>query len=337
MKFAAGLVMILLFTNTAAYIVDRLKKPGIIAMILVGLFFGIPAIKGFFFAGKEELIFMLGDAGLVCLMFLAGLKSSPKLLYKEKKDAFIIAVSGFLTPLILGTAVFLLMGYSFLISLIVGICLSISAEATRAKVLMELNRLRTRLGAALIGAGLVDDAIGLVVFMGVAAIAGTMNIKEGILIAATLAAFFTGLGLKMKTGEGRVTHSLNMVLSLLVVPFFFVSLGMNFDYGSLKVDPAVFVVIFFAAVISKLLGAFIIKSVTDFSSRQLHLIGWAMNSRGAIEMAIALIALRAGIIPGKMYSALIIMALLTTLIFPFVINTMVKKHPGIMDSRGSTA
>ncbi len=333
MKFAAGLVLILIFTNTAAYIVDRLKKPGIIAMILVGLFFGIPAIKGFFFEGKEEMIFMLGDAGLVCLMFLAGLKSSPKLLYKEKKDAFIIATAGFLTPLILGTAVFLFMGYSFLISLIVGICLSISAEATRAKVLMELNRLRTRLGAALIGAGLADDGIGLILFMGVAVLAGTMNVKEGVLIAATLAAFFTGLAVKMKTGEGRVTHSLNMVLSLLVVPFFFVSLGMNFNYGALKLDPLIFVVIFFAAVISKLLGAFVIKPFTDFSFRQLHLIGWAMNSRGAIEMAIALIALRAGIIPDKMYSALIIMALLTTLIFPFVINTMVKKHPGVMDSK----
>jgi Kef-type K+ transport system membrane component KefB len=59
--------------------------------------------------------------------------------------------------------------------------------------------------------------------------------------------------------------------------------------------------------------------------------GWAMNSRGALEIGLAIIALRVGLIEVDLYSSLIVMALITTLIFPFIINYKVRKYPKIMD------
>jgi len=56
-----------------------------------------------------------------------------------------------------------------------------------------------------------------------------------------------------------------------------------------------------------------------------------MNSRGAIELAFALIAFRTDLISADIYSSLIIMALITTIAFPFVIAPIIRKNPRIMD------
>ena len=73
------------------------------------------------------------------------------------------------------------------------------------------------------------------------------------------------------------------------------------------------------------------KKFTKFNFKQLFLIGWAMNSRGAIELAFALLAFQQGILNNELYSSLVIMALVTTLIFPFVIINLIKKVPKIMN------
>jgi Kef-type K+ transport system membrane component KefB len=85
------------------------------------------------------------------------------------------------------------------------------------------------------------------------------------------------------------------------------------------------------AMAGKLAGTFLTKPFTKLNWKQLHLIGWGMNSRGAIELALALIAFRSALIPVELYSSLVIMALTTTLIFPFVITRMIKKEPGLMN------
>jgi Kef-type K+ transport system membrane component KefB len=44
------------------------------------------------------------------------------------------------------------------------------------------------------------------------------------------------------------------------------------------------------ATLGKVLGTMLMKPFTDLSWRQTYLIGWAMNSRGVVELVIAEIA-----------------------------------------------
>jgi Kef-type K+ transport system membrane component KefB len=67
------------------------------------------------------------------------------------------------------------------------------------------------------------------------------------------------------------------------------------------------------------------------SFRQLYLIGWGMNSRGAVELVIALLALNYGLLTQEVFSALVAMAIITTLVFPFVLQREIKKNPSAMD------
>jgi Kef-type K+ transport system membrane component KefB len=56
-----------------------------------------------------------------------------------------------------------------------------------------------------------------------------------------------------------------------------------------------------------------------------------MNSRGVIELVVANIALKAGLISTPLYSAIVLMAILTTLISLFFMSNTIKEHPKIMN------
>jgi Kef-type K+ transport system membrane component KefB len=56
-----------------------------------------------------------------------------------------------------------------------------------------------------------------------------------------------------------------------------------------------------------------------------------MNSRGAVELVIAEVARQNGLIPIEIYSIIIAMALVTTFIFPFVLEKKLRDNPKIMD------
>ena len=92
------------------------------------------------------------------------------------------------------------------------------------------------------------------------------------------------------------------------------------------------VIITSIAMVGKIFGVFMAKPfVKDLSSKQLHIIGWAMNSRGTVELVIALIAFKVRFIDINIYSAIVLMTLITTMMFPFILKAMLKKEPGIMD------
>ncbi|MBW3017960.1 cation:proton antiporter, partial [Candidatus Woesearchaeota archaeon] len=273
------------------------------------------------------------DIALLCLMFLAGLESSWRALYEERKDAIVITIFAALIPFIIGFAVFKLLGFSLLVSSIVGICMSITAEATNARVLLDLSKLKTRVGAAMMDAGIFDDILGLSLFILITFLLKAAYLKEDLLIAGAILAFFVGIIVQKTIGRNKnpILKFVEKYLLILLVPFFFISMGIHFEPSSIFTSPYLLIIIIAIAITGKLAGTFLTKPFTKFSWKQLHLIGWGMNSRGAIELALALIAFRSALIPAELYSSLVIMALTTTLIFPFIISRMIRKNPKLMN------
>lgn len=309
----------------------KVRLSSVVPLILVGLFMGISPIREVAIGPNSGLVCLMGDIGLLALMFLAGLETSWHSLYRERRDAVFIASFTAVVPFLIGFAVFIVMGFPLLVSSIVGICMSVTAEATRAGVLLELKKLKTRVGAAMMGAGIIDDVFGLGMFMLVACVSSKVYLTEDLLIAGAILIFFAGIAAQRSMGrEHRAVRCPERLLMALVVPFFFVSIGLNFDIGSVLISPVLFVVLA-VAVLGKHIGSVLTKPFIDFRWRQLHLIGWAMNSRGAVELALALIAFREGLIPSGLYSSLVITAIATTLVFPLVMTRIVRRDPGIMD------
>lgn len=83
----------------------------------------------------------------------------------------------------------------------------------------------------------------------------------------------------------------------------------------------------------RIVGTLLVKPVSSLSLTQLYYVEWAMNSRGAAELVIALIALQFALIPVEIFSVLVAMAMITTLTFPFVLAHGIKKNPTMMDEK----
>jgi Kef-type K+ transport system membrane component KefB len=127
----------------------------------------------------------------------------------------------------------------------------------------------------------------------------------------------------------RVTKMLTLAF---VVPFFFVNVGLKFSIETLFVNIPLLIGTIAIAFIGKILGTLIVKPLSNLSLKQLYYVGWAMNSRGAAELVIALLALQFHLITLEIFSALVIMAIITTFTFPFVLARGIKRNPGLMEA-----
>lgn len=314
------------------YISKKLNLSVVVGLIVSGVILGSPLLKRIILGPNVDIILKLGNLGFITLMFLAGMEISWCMLYEERKEASVVAFFAAAIPTIGGFLIFLALGFSIFTSLAVGISMGITAEATKARVLLELNKLDTRVGSLMMGAGILDDVFGLLMFgLVIFLFSGEIVTTEFFNVVAAISVFF--LGILVNKALGREHHLVTVIeklLLLLLIPFFFVGMGIHFSFQSLVLDPLLLFGIITIAILGKIGGSLAAKPFTNLSWKQLYLVGWGMNSRGAVELGIAFLALRVGLITEHIYSSLIIMALITTLLFPFMLRRTVKNNPDIM-------
>jgi Kef-type K+ transport system membrane component KefB len=176
-------------------------------------------------------------------------------------------------------------------------------------------------------------SIVLIFILVLAALSESLNV--GYLIGAILGGFLLQASMKRISTKNR-TQLLNVIKLIamgFVVPFFFVNVGLTFDINTFLANIPMIAVTLVIATLGKIVGTLIVKPVSSLSWKQLYYIGWGMNSRGAAELVIALIAVQYGLISPEIFSALVSMSLITTLILPPILARGIKKNPGLMDAR----
>lgn len=328
MNLVITIILLLGLSLALERIGRRVKIPSVVSLIVAGLIIGTNFFKTNLIEPNTAFVLLLGNIGLFALMFLAGMETSWKMLRDEEKNSAYIATFAFFVPFILGFGIFMILGFSVLVSMIVGLSMSITAEATKARVLLDIHKLRTRIGSAMMGAGIIDDVLGLSVFL-LISLFNHLKTTEIFFTIGIIFSFFCGMIVQSYLKEHFLNYAKKFLF--LLVPFFFISMGLHFDFGALILKPFLLVLIIVLAFSGKMLGVLLTRPFTKLSFKKLYLVGWAMNSRGAIELSFTLLALNSGIINVELYSALVVMALVTTLVFPFVITRMVRKNKGIMD------
>ncbi|MFP4423794.1 MAG: cation:proton antiporter [Candidatus Woesearchaeota archaeon] len=374
----------------------RLGYPRILGPMITGIFLGFQPFKNFIEPFTEQISF-LSELAIVFLLLLAGLEINIRKLQKTSKDAILIAFFSALIPFVLGFSVTKLL-YSFgiittlvdqsnIVAAVVGACLSLTAEGTSLAMLIEMKALNTRVGALVLGSGILDDVFEItflsallvfvsnsrsmieftiLVFMFVVCIILIWKVVPGLikfiqkedsrittvstiivitLIIASLSslfglspiigAFIGGLIIQVsnkdKEDERRDIEELKTLSFSLIVPFFFINIGLNFDVASIFANPLVVFLIVIVGFASKILGSIIVTPITNLTLKQTYLIGWAMNSRGAMELVILELARQNNLITPEIYSAVVVMAILTTLVFPIMFSRIVKKDKNILN------
>lgn len=152
-----------------------------------------------------------------------------------------------------------------------------------------------------------------------------------------LGAFLVGLFFVRRTISPDVYKSIRASLSSITMgffaPLFFASIGLHLDLSAAAEIPVFVTLLVLAAFLGKLVGAGVPAWGTGFSPREAAAIGTAMSARGAVELIVAGIALQAGLfrhpeppppVVAHLFSAVVIMALVTTLATPMVLRPLLR-------------
>lgn len=143
-------------------------------------------------------------------------------------------------------------------------------------------------------------------------------IAEAIGLHAIIGAFLAGLFIRQEIIEEKVFNKIeDRIYGLsysFLGPIFFVSLGFYLDKESLIVSPIFLISIITIAILGKIIGSAGAALLQKIEIKQAFLIGIAMNNRGAVELIIASIAVKEGIINNEVFSSLIIMTFVTTIL-----------------------
>ncbi|KOY77666.1 hypothetical protein RZ71_05000 [Apilactobacillus kunkeei] len=151
-------------------------------------------------------------------------------------------------------------------------------------------------------------------------LAGT---AEMVRLSAVTGAFFAGIIISQTKFKAVLTSRLKSLGTLLPIPIFFVSIGVDMQINGIYKHFLMFVILTVLAVVTKFLGAFIGAKLSRIDLANSVEIGAGMISRGEVGIVIAQAGLSSHFISTSYYSTLIAVIVVTTILAPLILKPVV--------------
>ncbi|MCW5776823.1 MAG: cation:proton antiporter, partial [Phycisphaeraceae bacterium] len=155
---------------------------------------------------------------------------------------------------------------------------------------------------------------------------GCAAFTEWIGVHAIFGAFICGVALgDSRHLRPRTREIIEQFVSFIFAPLFFASIGLRVDFAA-NFDLALVLIVLVLATVGKLAGCVVSARFAGFRRREAWAIGFGMNARGAMEIILSLLALEAGLINERLFVALVVMALLTSITSGMLVQWSLGKH-----------
>ncbi len=150
---------------------------------------------------------------------------------------------------------------------------------------------------------------------------------EALGMHAVFGAFIMGIAI----GDSRrlrehTRQTLHEFVTSVFTPVFFGSMALRLDFAK-AFDLRLVAIIVAVACVAKIVGCAVGARVTGVAWREAAAIGFGMNSRGAMEILLAMLAMEAGIINEKLFVALVIMAVFTSMLSGPALVRLLRPKP----------
>lgn len=109
-------------------------------------------------------------------------------------------------------------------------------------------------------------------------------------------------------------------------PIFFAAIGLEFDASSLR-DWKLVAAVLLVAFVGKIVGGYVGGRFAGLGSRESWALGVGLNGRGIMELVIANIALANAFIGEQLFTALVLMAVVTTVVTPALLKHAYDRLP----------
>lgn len=387
MPLLTSLLILIVLARLLGRLFVKYNQPSIVGEMLAGVILG-PSLLNFI--QSTEALSGISELAIFLVVLSAGLEMNFKdIIDVMKGKGLIIALSGFLIPLVSGILVGLAFDLGAIKTVFLGLCVSITALPVAIKMLENFNLLKTDIAQYSVATAIVNDVAALLI-LGVildlpkeksfSAIALSVGMTGGKLIL--LAGLILGMNYLLEYAQRRGfqfkkipemlveffgSEALFGIVILFVLVFGSVSetLGFHFVigafFGALLIDKEFFFAsryselertigsitngflgpvffaylglefglkeiesIFFIAVVvlvsilSKILSGWISGRAIGLTNKTSLSIGIMLNGRGVMELVIASIAFQRGLIEQGLFSTLILMGVVTTMVTPLL-------------------
>lgn len=136
---------------------------------------------------------------------------------------------------------------------------------------------------------------------------------EWIGVHAIFGSFLAGVALGDSSHlRQRTRATIAQFVSFIFAPLFFASIGLKVNFIA-HFDPLLVVLVLVIACLGKVVGCGVGGRLAGMPSREAWALGFGLNARGAMEIILGMLALHYGVIDERLFVALVVMALVTSL------------------------
>jgi Kef-type K+ transport system membrane component KefB/mannitol/fructose-specific phosphotransferase system IIA component (Ntr-type) len=219
MTMFMALAVLLGCAKLAAELMQKIGQPSILGEISVGILLG-PTVLGHYRPHLYQTLFpttgpmpivldTVTTLGVVFFLLTAGLEIDLRSIFRQGKSALLVSFFGvafpFVAGFLAGTAAPNYLGAQtgsdpLIFPFFVGTALAISALPVIARILMDLNLLRTEVGTVIISSAMFDDLVGWILFsfvLGMMHPPSGGSVADGVKHTIILVVLFVGLTLSV--------------------------------------------------------------------------------------------------------------------------------------------
>ena len=337
---------ILLASELGGWVAHRLRTPRVVGQIVAGIILG-PSVFGII--RPDVTVAGLAELGAIAILGLAGLETNRQAMRSVGSAALLTAAGGVILPFIAGLTLALWFGLSpaaaaftgaILTATSVGITAVIEdvlglvvlamvagwAVPTSSPVALLLPMLAT-LAAVAVGLKFLpihlDRVIDALHFRG-GGPAGAFGLVLGAAwfvqtvggLAGITGAYVAGVALADVRLGPHVREHVERTVQLILAPAFFVSIGVTADLRAGAAAAPFLLALIVVAVLTKVVGASLGARVGGLNGAEAGLVGVGMTARGEVALVAATLGQQAGIVDASLYSAVVVMSLVTTIVAP---------------------
>ena len=146
-----------------------------------------------------------------------------------------------------------------------------------------------------------------------------------IILGAYMAGLFVREGIVSRELFQKINDRFVAITYGFLGPIFFVSLSFHMTFSIFSTHTGLIIVLLLAAILGKMVGAGVAARVGRLNFKESLVVAFAMNGRGAVELVIALVGIKLGIINDIFFSILVVIAFVTTLFPPFSLGIFLRK------------
>lgn len=185
-KYLLDIGLILVVVKIFTMITQKIKMPKVLGGLIAGIVLG-PAMLNI--VQNSTIIEALSKFGIILIMFLAGMETSIKKFIANSNKYVIIAVIGVIVPLLLGAICSLIYVQNLKTNLFFGAVITATSVSITVETLIEMKKIKSSVGLAILGAGVVDDIIGIV-FLTIIMNSGNLQITTFTIMILKILLFF---------------------------------------------------------------------------------------------------------------------------------------------------